>query len=129
MQVCLLSRAEFFDSKSKVTLKCIGIGVTLYLLALSPALFGTCLEPHFPLPYTDTAPGSGVDLHQSDGENLAARSVCDVVISVKLVPQLFPTSSELSLQISTLLSVWSVDLHGSEPERGGVRGEGDWQMI
>lgn len=87
--VCLLSGAEFFDSKSKVTLKCIDIGVTLYLLALSPALFGTSLDPHFLLPYTDTAPGSSVDLHQSAGENLAARSVCNVVISVKLVCQLF----------------------------------------
>lgn len=90
MQVCLLSGAEFFDSKSKVALKFVDIGVTLYLLALSPALFVTSLELHFPLPYTDAAPGSGVDLHQSDGENLAARSVCNVVVSVKLVCQLFP---------------------------------------
>lgn len=49
MQVCLLSGAEVFDSKSKVTLKRVIIGVTLYFLALSPALLGTYLEPHFPL--------------------------------------------------------------------------------
>lgn len=90
VQVCLLSGAEFFDSKSKVILKWIDIGVTLYLLALSPALFGASLEPRFPLSYTDTAPGSCVDLHQSDGENLAARSACNVVISAKLVCQPFP---------------------------------------
>lgn len=50
VQVCLLSGAKVFDSKSEVTLKSVDIGVTLYFLALSPALLGTYLEPHFPLP-------------------------------------------------------------------------------
>lgn len=81
VQVCLLSGAKVFDSKSKVTLKRVDIGVTLYFLALSPALLGTYLEPHFPLPYTDTTLGSCVDLHQSHRGNLAASSACNVVIS------------------------------------------------
>lgn len=130
VQVCLLSGAEFFDSKSKVTFKWVDTGVTLYLLALSPALFGASLELHFPLPCTDTAPGSCVGLHQSDGGNLAARSaMCNVVIGAKLVCQPFPPALNLACKSAPSFVYGHLICMVVNPERGGVGGEADWQVI
>lgn len=92
-------------------------------------LFGTSLEPHFPLPYTDTAPGSCMDLHQSDGGNLAARSARNVVISVKLVRQPFPAALNSACKSAPSSVCGQFTCMAVNPERGGVGGEGDSRVI
>lgn len=70
-----------------------------------------------------------MDLHQSDGGNLAARSARNVVISVKLVRQPLPAAQNSACKSAPSSVCGQLTCMAVNPERGGVGGEGDSQVI